>query len=148
MNSSLVDRGLDVAQFADREHGTRLRYMAGCKCLRCRVANTEYEKQRARARKAGDWNGIIPAVRAREHVLELGRAGIGYKQVAKLAGVGKTIVAEIRAGTRSRIRARTERQILGVTDIDANVAPKALVDARPTWALIEWLLREGYIETE
>lgn len=46
-----------VVLAASKPHGVRLRYMAGCRCLKCRMANSNYETMRARARKAGDWNG-------------------------------------------------------------------------------------------
>lgn len=59
---------------ADRPHGDRLRYMAGCRCKECRAANTAYETQRALARKAGDWNGVVSAARARSHIAVLSAA--------------------------------------------------------------------------
>lgn len=55
----------------DKPHGTRLRYMAGCKCMLCRAANSRYETERAAARKNGDWNGLVSAIHARRHILKL-----------------------------------------------------------------------------
>lgn len=126
---------------ARKEHGTRARYMAGCGCLRCRAANSRYETERAKARKAGDWNGTVDAGRARRHVLALSRQGVGYKTVADAAGVAKSVMAKIRSGERKRIRARTERRILEVTFEAAG--DQTLVDAGPTWRRVEELKREG-----
>ncbi len=126
---------------AERPHGVRLRYMAGCRCLKCRMANTNYETARARARKAGDWNGIVDAAPARAHIRKLGRAGVGYKMVAAVSDVGKTSVFQIRQGRKLRVRARTARRILAVTIACRGDA--ALVSAKGTWRLIEQLLEEG-----
>ena len=30
----------------DKPHGTRLKYMGGCKCMLCRAANSRYETER------------------------------------------------------------------------------------------------------
>ncbi len=44
---------------ADRyAHGTRARYVSGCRCDDCRRANRLYERARYAARAGGDWNGL------------------------------------------------------------------------------------------
>jgi len=49
--------------------GTRAKYMgARCRCMLCRAANSRYETGRLAARKNGDWNGLVPADRARRHL--------------------------------------------------------------------------------
>lgn len=130
----------------NRPHGDRLRYLAGCRCQDCRRANTEYEKERARARKNGDWNGQVPAAAAREHLLKLSAAGIGYKQAADAAKVSATVVAMILNGRRQQIRARTARSILAVGTQAA--ADGALVDAAPSWKIIDQLLAQGYCKAQ
>ena len=130
----------------DKPHGTRLKYMGGCKCMLCRTANSRYETERAVARKNGDWNGIVDARAARRHISKLSKAGIGYKSVADAASVAHTVVAEIRAGRKLRIRQRTERRILAITK-DAYAAG-ALIDADPTWKQIDTLLEEGFTKSE
>jgi hypothetical protein len=131
---------------ADRPHGDRLRYMAGCRCKECRAANTAYETQRALARKAGDWNGVVSAARARSHIAVLSAAGVGRRQVSDASGVGDTTLSKIIAGDKTQIRARTERAILAVTTGAA--ADHALVDARATWVLLHELLATGYTRTQ
>lgn len=144
LTAALQSRGLKPASVlaANREHGDRLRYMGGCRCADCRRANSRYEGDRARARKAGDWNGIVPAQKARTHLLKLARLGVGRRAVGASTDIGDTILHAIRQGTRKRIRARTERLILAVGVAQGGEA--RLVDAKRTWKLIDELIEEGY----
>ncbi len=146
--TALEARGLrPVADLAKcRPHGDRLRYLAGCRCADCRRANTAYETARAAARKAGDWNGIVPAATARAHLAALSHSGIGRRTVADVAGIADTVLSDIIAGRKSWVRARTERRILAVTTQAA--ADRALIDARPTWRLLTALLELGYSKAE
>lgn len=144
MNCSGLKSAAELAEKIG--HGTRLKYMGGCKCVPCRAANSRYETQRAVARKNGDWNGIVSAKAAHLHIRKLSRAGIGYKSVADAAGVAHTIALEIRTGKRIQIRARTERKILAVTK-DA-WTEGTLLDADPTWRKIDKLIDEGFSKAE
>lgn len=143
-NSFQKARGLRPAHelAAGRPHGDRLRYIGGCRCQECRAANTAYERQRAVARKAGDWNGIVPATRAREHMAKLSAAGVGRRQVSDASGVADSILFSVVNGTRANLRALTERAILAVTV--AAAADHALIDAKPTWKLLDALVAWGY----
>jgi hypothetical protein len=127
---------------ASRQHGDRLRYMAGCRCADCRRANTEYERTRAAARKAGDWNGFVPALKTREHIARLRAFGIGKRQIADAAGIAVSVLQLIASGERQQVRARTERDVLAVTREAA--ADHALVSAKTTWKLLDELIAWGY----
>jgi len=127
---------------ADKPHGNRLRYLAGCRCDLCRKVNSAYENERQKARAAGDWNGIVPARAARKHLLALSKAGVGRRSVQAATDIADSILAEIRSGKRKQIRARTERKILAVTR-DAR-GDASLVPAGPTWKLIDALLKDGF----
>jgi hypothetical protein len=142
--TDMTARGLrPAAQLAaNRPHGDRVRYLAGCRCAECRAANTAYARQRERAIRAGDWNGLVSADRARAHMLKLASQGIGRRAVQAATDIADSILFKIRAGTRTQIRASTERAILAVTPEMAS--DHALVDARPAWVLIDALLRAGY----
>lgn len=142
--TGLINRGLRPAAdlAADRPHGERLRYVGGCRCDECRAANARYERERLTARREGDWNGIVPADRARAHLLKLSKAGVGRRAVAAASDVADTVLQEIRAGRKKRIRARTERLILAVSA--AQASDRALTPARRTHKLIAELLEEGY----
>lgn len=112
--TALADRGLRPAAelAADKPHGTRLRYIGGCKCFQCRRANSDYERDRKAARLAGDWNGFVPADRARAHLMSLSRSGVGKRAVQAASDVCMTVLQDIRTGKKAQIRARTERRIL------------------------------------
>jgi len=130
---------------ASRPHGDRLKYVGGCRCAECRAANAAYERMRQHARKAGDWNGIVPAVRARRHLLMLSLRGIGRLAVAAATDLSRTNLAKIRAGRRHNIRARTERKILLVTTAarsDGSLVPSAML-----WRRLGELLNEGYTKS-
>lgn len=141
---ALEQRGLRsaVELAAGRPHGVRLRYMGGCRCELCRRANTEYERGRSAARKAGDWNGLVPAEAARAHLATLSSQGIGRRSVGDVSGVADSILVRIINRDKRTIRARTERAILAVTA--AAAADHACIDAGPTWKLIGQLLATGY----
>jgi hypothetical protein len=147
-SNSLASRGLkSVALLAQsRSHGDRLRYLSGCRCDDCRRANTSYEKARSAARKAGDWNGIVPAKNARTHLIKLSRQGVGRRAVQAVTDIADSVLFDIRAGKKKNIRARTERLILAVTKEQA--ADHAFVSAIPTWKLLNKLLENGYTKTQ
>lgn len=107
--SPLSERGMRSASElgSQRPHGIRMRYMAGCRCLKCRMANSNYETSRVKARASGDCNGVVDASAARKHVRKLSREGVGYKMVAEASGIASSILFAIRNGTRPRARART-----------------------------------------
>lgn len=127
---------------ANRPHGDRLRYIAGCRCDLCRRANSAYENERQKARKAGDWNGIVPADKARAHIEKLSRQGVGRRAISAASDVAETVLFAIKSGTKTKIRARTERRVLAVTREQAS--DHALVSAAPTWRLIDELREAGF----
>jgi hypothetical protein len=85
------------------------------------------------------WNGIVDAGPTRRHLRKLGRKQIGYKRVAAVAGVGKTILQQIRRGKRKRCRKETERRVLAVGAGD--VADGGWVAAGPTLRKLGDLVR-------
>lgn len=135
-----------AALAAAHPHGTRIRYVAGCRCVPCRAANSRYESLRLRERRNGDWNGLVPADRARKHLRALSRAGVGRRSISEACDVGTTVICQIRSGAKTQIRARTERKILSVSK-DAYAAG-ARVPAASTWVRIRRLLREGFTRGE
>jgi len=144
----LSARGLKpVADLAaGREHGDRLRYMAGCRCFACRRANSAYEAARKVARAAGEGNGIVPAAKARAHMKALSAQGVGRRSVGAACDVADTVLSDIISGRKVNIRAATERAILAVT-VDA-AGDGALVPAKATWKLLDQLIEDGYTRSE
>lgn len=131
---------------AGRDHGDRLRYMAGCRCFACRRANSAYEAVRKIARAAGEGNGIVPAAKARAHMKALSAQGVGRRSVGAASDVSETVLAEIIAGRKTNIRAATERAILAVTV--AAAGDRALVPGKATWKMLDQLIADGYTRSE
>jgi Zn ribbon nucleic-acid-binding protein len=131
-----------LERFADRPHGARVRYLAGCRCEACREANNAYERMRAKLRRAGQGNALVSSARVRRHLVKLSAAGVGRRTVADLAGVPPSTLAAVRAGTRTHVRRQTEARILAV-GVDALTDAK-LVPARSTWRLLDKMLAEGF----
>lgn len=146
--ADLSNRGLRKASelASDRPHGDRLKYVGGCRCDPCRAANAAYERDRIEARKNGDWNGFVPADRARQHMLELAEKGVGRRAVGAASDVADSILMAIRSGEKKQIRARTEKKILAVTE--EAISDRALIAAKPTWKKIHKMIVWGYSKAE
>ncbi|MCY4638084.1 MAG: hypothetical protein OXG04_26930 [Acidobacteria bacterium] len=123
-------------------HGTRARYMRGCRCVPCRAANSRYECRRQLERLKGRANGCTTTEQVRKHLLRLSRQGIGYKQVAKAARLSPGALQQVRLGLRKHMRAQSVARVLAI-GAEAR-APGALVPAGSTLRRIEWLLKEGF----
>lgn len=142
---SLPARGLRTHRElgADKPHGSRMRYMSGCRCAECRRANATYERERIAARARGEHNGLVPVGRTAAHLAELSARRIGYKTVARRAKVAASILALIKAGKRTHVRASTERRVLAVKPSSEALPLSARVSAWPTRMRIRELLALG-----
>lgn len=123
-------------------HGTRIRYMGGCKCVPCKAAASRYETDRLAKRKAGLSNGITTAAPARRRILYLSRRGVGRRAVCAAARISRTVYSKIRSSRRANCREETVRRILAVS-LDSAFAG-AYVDARPTWRRVVALREAGW----
>ena len=107
---------------AVHRHGTHVCYVAdGCRCVACTAANTGYENTRLRLHVYGRWNNLVDAQPAREHVQELMASGMGWKRVARAAGVPSSTVGKLiygapdrGIGPSKRLRPATVTALLGV----------------------------------
>jgi len=203
----MSSRPSDLPPAESYEHGTRARYVAGCRCDDCKRANREaYHRRQAEAKELAKrinaprvpvpqmwtapdgtqqvrfyqhacpgvdgqpcewsahlrsdstggccnrcrmklgWNGLVDASEARAHILRLSALGVGYKSVAEAATVGVTVVAQVRSGVKTKIRAQSAKRILEI-DVSAK-ADQAFVPAKETHHLLKKLLRKGYTKTE
>jgi hypothetical protein len=120
---------------------------AGCRCLQCRAANSRYETERLRARKAGEWNGLVDAGPVRVHLKRLARAGVGRRTVSEACDVGQSTLMAVKQGRKTQLRKATADRILAVTPTTARGAAN-LVPARATWLLLEQLLADGFTKAE
>src|SRR4029453_13426359 len=123
-------------------HGVRSRYIAGCRCQKCRRANTAYEIFRNKERRAGRANPLVSALEARLYMREMSALGLGRRAFAHACGVGKTTLMRIRNGTKTRIRKHTAERILAVT-IEA-LRPHAIVSAMCAHRQIRILQQNDY----
>jgi hypothetical protein len=141
-------RPADLPSFESYPHGTRARYSgARCRCDDCRRANTAYERERAKARAAGDWNGLVDAGRVREHMRKLSAAGVGRRKIADISGVAETVLQDIRNGSKTKIRARSERAILAVT-AEAGLDDQTLLAGQVAHRQIAELVALGFTRAE
>ena len=127
-------------------HGTRLKYKAGCRCLRCRAANARYEADRIQARAAGSWNGLVAAEASRRHILRLSRQGVGRRAIAAASDVAERTISRIRSGKQSKLRKSTEERILAISN--QALSDGTLIRAGITWRQIRTLLAEGFTKAE
>lgn len=147
MSQTVPERIAKLQESCQRaDHGRRARYVAGCRCLRCRAANSNYNSTRRCAIQDGDSRALVPAARARAHIRKLSGKGIGYKAVADAAGVSRSVVSRVLWGQKKFLRVPTAAAILAVDE--RCVADHALVPAGPTWQKLEQLLEDGYTKTQ
>ena len=98
----------------DKPHGTRIKYLGGCRCKDCRAANTKYELDRHALACRNRGNPLVPADPARRHLFTLSLRGIGWRTVEKISGVSHGVLKLIKSGSRRQIRRKTEQKILAV----------------------------------
>lgn len=130
-----------------RAHGTRAKYVIDkCRCDACRQASTEAQRAaRARVEPA-----YIAAAPVRQHIRDLQAHGLGLKTIARQSGVSHGAISRLMYGTKDRapskrVRPETAAKILAVLPSDA--ADGAIVDAAPTWDIINRLLARGWTKT-
>jgi hypothetical protein len=125
-----------------REHGTRAMYTFGkCRCEDCRRANCEYQKRRSRLRGYG-LPAQVDAAPVREHVRALmsspyrgAHDGIGWRRIADLAGVHRSVIRQLVWGKRGKPTQRIKREN---AERLLAVGPDELADAAVVWAANTW----------
>lgn len=127
------------------EHGTRSKYVEGCHCPPCTEANRVYGLRYERSWRSpdvwGETTNLVSAEPVRQHLLKLRDAGVGRRQVERLTGLGESCVYDIARGETKRVRPETADLILAVSENE--LAPSSLVDAAPTWKLVDEMVRKG-----
>jgi len=150
-------RSMNAQRTQTRRHGTRAAYVfgagpgrgTGCRCEECRAANRDYQRRRDRARRRPDEElepARVDASEAREHLLWLGKEGVGLRTVSERSGVARSTLNEIRSGRRRRCTPRLVDKILAVGLHRA--ADGCHIDAAHTWRLLEELFELGHSRTE
>lgn len=125
-------------------HGTKMRYLAGCRCLSCRRGNRDYERKLQRDRKLYGPNDLVSPERVLAHLRYLKTFGMGHKTVARHARVSKTSLAEIIWYGRKHIRRRSEARILAIQPTLETLPRNTNIPAAETVAKVHQLLKWGY----
>jgi hypothetical protein len=126
------------------KHGTKMRYLAGCRCWRCRRGNAEYERKLNEARKLYGPNDLVSSARVLAHLLYLKTFGIGHKTIAKHARVAKTGLAEIIWSSKQHIRRRSEARILAIQPTLEILPRNVNIPVAKTMERIKQLIAWGY----
>ncbi len=143
---------------ANHQHGTRTAYTVDrCRCRACRDANTAAERERERQQLYGRYDRLVDAGQARAHLQELGASGMGWKRVAKIAGVATGTVYPILYGKyaenpshpehrppRKRITREVHDKIMAV---ELKLADGALVDQTGTARRLRALVAIGWSQS-
>lgn len=95
-------------------HGTRARYVAGCRCLICKAAASRYATKRQAARKEGDTRELVDAGQLRDHLSRLHESGMSHRAIAAAAGVSQPIISGIRSGAKLRVRRHIAKRLLAL----------------------------------
>ena len=134
------------------DHGTRNAYVVDrCRCRPCRDAANAYERRRAKDRAYGR-QAYVDAQPAREHVERLQAEGMGWKRIARAAGIETSVVWKLLYGDPARGQAPTKRvrpataeKLLAVT---LDLAPGAKVDSTGTTRRLQALVAMGWSQSE
>lgn len=129
-------------------HGTRSRYVKGCRCKLCRRANTIYANSRSRALTLGRARpgDLVEVQEARLHMLKLSRAGVGRRAIGQAAGVSDSILSLVRSGVKRKIRRSTAEKILAVTEEARSMG--ALISSGRTLRQLRQMEKLGLTKTE
>lgn len=147
---------------AQHVHGTRVCYVIDkCRCALCGAAAVNAARMARHQAMQAKWgNGETPYVDASAavaHIRTLQAAGLGWKEVAKRAGLRSSVIYPLLYGRpdrnggkpRTKCRPATRDAILSVpTPTPEQLAPGALVDATPTRNRVRALAVMGYPASE
>ncbi len=126
--------------------GVRAKYVSGCRCDDCTKANRDYANARALALVRGQGNPLVDAGPMREYLQQLAAKGIGARAVQAACDVARTVLRDVMAGRKHRVRAETVRRVLAVDE--GARADSSFVDAKPTRAALREMLRMGWRKYE
>ncbi len=121
--------------------GSRSGHPSGCRCLPCRAAKANYERERLAAVKQSG-PGIVPAERAMRHLNLLKRYKVGLRAVSAATDISVKSLRAIRSGDQTVIRRKNAERILAVNK--QAISDHALVPATKTWRQINQMIEEGY----
>lgn len=129
-----------------------------CRCRGCRDAIAANGRRRVRAKAYGRYEGYVDAEPVRQHVRSLmapkvGSArGMGWKRIARTAGVPNGVVSKLIYGDRQRGMSPSKRIAKGNADrllaVELDLADGAWVPAAPTRRRIAAMVEGGWSKAE
>jgi hypothetical protein len=130
-----------------------------CRCEPCIEHRAATHERRAKLKAYGRYDtGLVDAEPVREHLLMLGEFGLGYKRVARLAGVGITPVRNVIWGRQDpgprkgeipkRIKRENAEKILAVTPDMSLLAPGRHIPSRGTHRRLQALVARGWSQSK
>lgn len=138
-------------------HGKRSTYVAGCRCAPCTEANRVAQAAWARRRLYGVEPSMTDAQPVREHVQQLMAQGMGWRMIAKAAGVGTTTMGSLLYG-RNRLLADGRREppsrrmhsetAARIMAVELTLADGAVVDATGTVRRLQALVAAGTSQSD
>ena len=93
---------------SERQHGTRSRYVGGCRCDECRGANAA--DRRARRTRTP----LVPVEPVVAHLRALQAAGVGRRRIARAALVAESTLDRIARQPGTRMHPEVARRVLAV----------------------------------
>lgn len=128
-----------------------------CRCAPCTTGQRDRARVRRRAQLYGQWvDPYVDAAPVRAHVRMLQEAGMGWKRIAELSGVGNTAVSQLiygRKGSNSdprkgqvlkRVLAVKAEKILAVRPDVSNLRDGALVSSQGFARRVQALVACGW----
>lgn len=158
MTGTRCDRGPRIRRdcrhrFAQHRHGTPTAYkLDRCRCAPCTDAASNEERRRRLDHFIGAAPKRVDAAPVREHVKALGHAGVGYKQVAALAGLAPSTVLKITTRDpgradglpQQRVTPDTAARLLAVRATIDTVTDGASINATGTRRRLQALHARGW----
>ena len=133
-------------RLASGPHGTRGRYVLGCRCDDCRRANTAYARSRTKRKIFHGADPLVPVEQVESHIAALRAQGIGIPTIADAAKVPRNTLWGILGGKRQFILSSSAARIL---TCDMSIAAdNTRIPAGPTWRILDQLLDDGYTKKQ
>lgn len=140
-------------------HGSRTTYVVHrCKCRPCTEANTVAARVRRRAQAFGRYDKFVDGDLVRAHLRKLMAQGMGWKRIARAAGVAPSTTHQIIYGKyphrpespehrppRKKVRRDVAEKLLAV---ELDLADGAQVDATGTNRRLQALVAIGWSQAE
>jgi hypothetical protein len=129
-----------------RPHGSRARYIRGCRCTPCKRANAAYE-----AKRVLGYTSLVDATPTREHIVVLREAGVGLSRITQLTGIARQTIQAILRGRPERgnrpaqqVKRDTAERILALDPVNPDLAAGTPVDATGARRRIQALVCAGW----